>query len=81
MSAFGGKADVLAHPLECPLIARSGHCLRIERPLPHYEIRLPFAVELRCLPWLVPQEEMFGVEGAFWRYLEMIVPQVIMFRS
>jgi hypothetical protein len=25
-SAFGGKADVLAHLSECPLIARSGHC-------------------------------------------------------
>ncbi len=25
MSAFGGKADSLAHLSECPLIARSGH--------------------------------------------------------
>ncbi len=25
MSALGGKADSLAHPLECLLIARSGH--------------------------------------------------------
>jgi len=25
MSGFGGKADVLRHPLECPEIAISGH--------------------------------------------------------
>ncbi len=25
MSAFGGKADVIVQPSECPLIARSGH--------------------------------------------------------
>ncbi len=27
MSAFGGKADSLAHLSECPLIAKSGHWL------------------------------------------------------
>ncbi len=81
MSAYGVKADLFTTSSERPLIARSGHFLPIERPLPHYENRLPSAVGLRCLLWLVPQEEMLGVEGAFWRYLGMIVPNVIMFRS
>ncbi len=81
MSVIGGKADVQATWPGSPLLATSGHFLPIERLLPHYENRLPSAVEFRCLPWLVPQEETLGVEGAFWRPLGMIVPNVIMFRS
>ena len=29
MSAFGGKADSFAYPIECPLIAKSGLLLRL----------------------------------------------------
>ena len=37
MSAFGGKADSLAHLSACPLIARSGHlrCLNSRRKVAH----------------------------------------------
>ncbi len=47
MSAIGGKADVTAWPLQCPLIARSGHRVATGLDVNWHDGMGPFGYRLR----------------------------------
>ncbi len=49
MSAFAGKADAVAHPSECLLIAISGHSTTVHSDLRQPNL-LPFSPSSRCYP-------------------------------